>query len=86
MCPLTAANCRYLHASRYDDQITVQTWVRSYNGVRLSMAYVIWLEGRPISEGETDHAFVCNGKPIAVKRSFPVIHDGLMACLVRDKA
>lgn len=26
-CPLTSASCRYLKSSRYDDLVTVQTWI-----------------------------------------------------------
>ena len=28
-CPVIGVRCRYLHPSRYDDLITVQTWVKA---------------------------------------------------------
>jgi acyl-CoA thioester hydrolase len=83
-CPLTGARCRYLQASRYDDLVTVKTWIRSYNGVRLTMAYTVTCNGQLLCDGETDHAFVKDGKPVALSRSMPAIHAGMLECLDRD--
>lgn len=84
--PLTGARCRYLHPSRYDDLVTVQTWISSYNGVRLTMAYAVWHEGRLICDGETDHAFVWQGRPVALGRSLPEVHAKMLAGMARDQA
>jgi acyl-CoA thioester hydrolase len=82
--PLTGARCRYLQPCRYDDLITIQTWIKSYNGVRLTMTYRVWHDGRLICDGETDHAFVLDGRPIALPRSLPAVHAGMLARQVID--
>jgi acyl-CoA thioester hydrolase len=84
-CPVTGARCRYLHPSRYDDLITIQTWVKSYDGLRLTMAYLVFAEGRLICDGETDHAFAYKGRVTALQRSLPDIHARLLAARDRDK-
>jgi len=63
----------------------VQTWITAYNGVRLAMAYCVWVDGDLVCEGETHHAFLANGRPVAVGRSLPDIHEGMLACLQRDQ-
>jgi len=83
-CPLIGARSHYRQFCRYDDLVTVQTWIKDYNGVRLTMAYSIWADGVLVCDGETDHAFVMNGRPVALGRSLPGIHTGMLACLVRD--
>lgn len=85
-CPLTGARSEYLQFSRYDDTVTVQTWIKAYNGVRLTMAYAVWVEGKLACQGETDHAFVMNGRPVSLDRRLPEIHAGMLDCLARDTA
>lgn len=82
--PVIGARCRYLHSSRYDDLITVQSWIKSYSGARLTMAYAVWHEGQLICDGETDHAFVMEGRPVALGRSLPEVHAKMMASMARD--
>jgi len=84
-CPLTGSRTTYHRFCRYDDLVTVQTWITAYNGVRLAMAYCVWVDGDLVCEGETHHAFLANGRPVAVGRSLPDIHEGMLACLQRDQ-
>ncbi len=84
-CPLVGSRCRYHKASRYDDLVTVQAWIKHYTGVRLTMGYIVWVDGQPICDGETDHAFVMNGRPVSVSRCLPDIHAGMLAHLELDR-
>lgn len=91
--PLTGASCRYLKPSRYDDQLIVQAWISHFNGVRLTLSYLVWLDGQIICTGETDHAFVMSGRPVALHRSMPDVfasmqlsHDKDQACLLNNPA
>jgi acyl-CoA thioester hydrolase len=83
-CPLTGARCRFLHASRYDDEITVQTWIKVYDGIHLTMAYQVYTEGKLICDGETDHAFIWKGRVAALSRSLPAVHSCMAAARDRD--
>ena len=85
-CPLTAVRCRYIHPSRYDDLVTVQTWVKAYNGVRLTMEYRVICQDAVICAGETDHAFAWKGRVSAVQRCLPDAHALLAAARDRDSA
>jgi len=85
-CPVTGVRCRFLHPSRYDDLVTVQTWVKSYDGLRLTMAYLVFVDDRLILDGETDHAFIWKGRAAAVQRSLPAIHARLAEVRDRDQS
>jgi acyl-CoA thioester hydrolase len=83
-CPVLGARLNYYKPSRYDDEITVQCWTRAYDGLRLTMAYQVHDGGQVICEGETDHAFVWNGRPAAVQRCLPDVHARLAAACGKD--
>jgi acyl-CoA thioester hydrolase len=83
-CPVTGARCRFMRPSRYDDEICVQTWIRTYDGIRLTMAYLVTSGGQLICDGETDHAFVWKGHATALQRSLPAVHLRMAAAQTRD--
>jgi acyl-CoA thioester hydrolase len=85
-CPVTGARARYRHPSRYDDEIVVQTWIKSYDGLRLGMAYRVLCDERLICDGDTDHAFVWKGRAAALPRSLPDVHTRFAAARDRDQA
>ncbi len=82
--PVTGARCQYLHPSRYDDLVTVQTWISRYNGVRLTMSYAVWRGDELICDGETNHAFVYQGRAVALSRSLPEIHARMLSAMKKD--
>ena len=84
--PLTGSSCRYLKPSRYDDQLIIQTWISRFNGVRLTLSYLVWLDGQPICTGETDHAFVMAGRPVALHRSMPDVFFSMRSSFEKDQA
>lgn len=51
------ANCRYKAPLRYDEEVTVRTWVRKLTGKAVVFAYQIFTkgEGKLAAEGETIH-------------------------------
>jgi acyl-CoA thioester hydrolase len=63
--PVLEAHQRYESPARYDDQLTIEVWIASAKGVRLSFAYRIINEaGKLVLEAETLH--VCTtvkGRP-----------------------
>ena len=55
------ARCRYLFPARYDDELTVMTWIAAATprGVRFGYEITLAESGRKLAEGETKHIF-CN--------------------------
>ena len=51
------ANCRYKAPLRYDEEVTVRTWVRKLTGKAVVFAYQIFTKGerKLAAEGETIH-------------------------------
>jgi len=54
------AHCRYLRPARYDDEITVKTWVLNANRRMVEFHYEIRdaHSGRQLAGGETKHMFL----------------------------
>ena len=82
--PVIGIRCDYLSSARYDDPIDIRAWVASYDGIRLTIGYEVTREGQVLCKGESDHAFVHNGRAVAPKRSLPHVHRILSDCLRRD--
>jgi acyl-CoA thioester hydrolase len=67
--PVIECACRYLHPTRYDDLVTIRTFLVELTRARVGFEYEIWVEcdqGRvKAAEGHTRHFFVNRqGRPI----------------------
>ena len=58
--PLSAADIRYLKPARYDDVLTIRSWICEKPGVRLKIGYEIIRGSDVIATGHTEHAFTNN--------------------------
>ncbi len=59
MMPVTDLTCKYHHAARYDDLITIKTYVREKPMVRIRFEYEIFNEeGLLLNTGSTQLVFV----------------------------
>jgi acyl-CoA thioester hydrolase len=76
--PVVAIHVRYLKPARYDDLITLFVQVARYTGVRLTIKYRVNLGDELLCTGESEHAFLCHGRPTALQKSYPDIHDLLL--------
>lgn len=58
LLPVVEVGARYLKPARYDDELTLESWIASKSKVRVRFQYRIWKpEYRtPITEGFTVHA------------------------------
>lgn len=58
--PVVEAKCRYKHPARYDDEVTVRTWIAQMRTslLRFQYALVRKSDGRLLAEGETVHVVV----------------------------
>ena len=67
------ARCRYLFPARYDDELTVRTWIAAATprGVRFGYEITLADSGRKLAEGETKHIF-CNRqmKPVRLPEKY----------------
>jgi len=54
------AHCRYLRPARYDEEITVKTWIASANRRAVEFQYEISdaQSGRQLAAGQTKHMFL----------------------------
>ncbi len=72
---VTDAQCRYRNAARYDEAITVRTWLKSLNSRMITFGYRILRKEKEevIAEGETRHLCVdSNSKPKSLPKEFAV--------------
>jgi acyl-CoA thioester hydrolase len=70
---VTDVNCRYRNAARYDEAITVRTWLKSLNSRMITFGYRILRKEKEevIAEGETRHLCIdSNGKPKSLPKEF----------------
>jgi acyl-CoA thioester hydrolase len=78
--PVIEASCRYLGPARYDDLLTIRSWVTEFKGLKLKFSYEIMRDGEKLAEGMTLHAFMDgSGKP---KKLSPAIKDRIEKALL----
>jgi acyl-CoA thioester hydrolase len=70
---VTDVHCRYRNSARYDEIITVRTWLKEMNRRMITFGYRILRQNsdRIIAEGETRHLCLdSNGKPKSMPEEF----------------
>lgn len=68
-------HCRYRNSARYDETITVRTWLKGLNKRMVAFGYQILRQekGEVIAEGETRHLCLdSNGKPKSLPEEFVI--------------
>lgn len=83
LIPILETHCIYKKAARYDELITVKTYLSELKGVRIMFKYEVYNENDELlAHGSTVQAFVDKSlKPLNVKKAFPDVYDKLVACL-----
>lgn len=72
MLPVTEADCKYKTPSRYDDLITIRTFVTKLSPARINFGYQIIKETEVIARGNTGHAFMdSTGRPVNLAKKKP---------------
>ena len=80
--PVIKVSCQYKAPARYDDELTVITWIESLRGVRVAFNYEIHRDEQLIARGNTEHAFVNEkGRPIVLRKKNPVLWKKLLQAL-----
>jgi acyl-CoA thioester hydrolase len=70
---VTDVHCRYRNAVRYDETITVRTWLKEMKRRMITFKYEILRQNKEemIAEGETKHLCLdSNGKPKSMPEAF----------------
>lgn len=87
MIPVVSVDCRYKNPASFDDEITVYTKVRKYNGIVIELEYEVRRDSDTvvIVTGSSSHCFVDakSFKPINLKRTRPDMH-GKFAAITED--
>lgn len=79
--PVVEAGLHYKQPGRYDEVLTVETTVAELTVAKVRFAYRILRDGVLLCEGFTVHAFVADGRPVALPKVAPDLFDGLKAHL-----
>lgn len=67
--PVLSYTCDIKHSTYFGDEVEIETNVKEYNGVRLTMQYEMKVNERIVATGETKHCFVgANGRPIRLNK------------------
>ncbi len=83
--PVLKAYCEYKHAARYDDLLTVITFIESLQYVRTVFNYEIRRDDKKIGGGYTEHAFINEaGRPVVLKKISPFLWNRLYKALEND--
>lgn len=82
--PVLHVSCDYKRMVRFDEEVTVQTTMKSYSGVKFSVEYLVTdKSGDTVYvTGESDHCFVNESmKPVSLKKVAPDMHEKFMKVL-----
>ncbi len=83
--PVLKAYCEYKHAARYDDLLTIITFIESLQYVRTVFNYEIRRDDKKIAGGYTEHAFINEaGRPVVLKKISPFLWNRLYKALESD--
>lgn len=79
LLPCVEAHCRYKHPARYDDEVTITTWLEGLSPHTVTFGYRIEREERLLAEGWTKHGF-CNPEGKLLRKPQPFF--GMLSALV----
>lgn len=85
--PVLSVEADYLRMIRFGVSVTVKTWVKEYNGIKLTMAYEVTDDKTQMihCRGTTKHCFLNQkGRPISLKKEYPDIHELFMNIFRKD--
>lgn len=81
MSPVLAVTAEYLRTVGYGDVVDIKTWVKEYNGIKLTVGYEVTSEatGMVHCRGTSKHCFIDRaGRPLSLKQKSPHFHEMFM--------
>ena len=85
--PVVSVEVNYRRPCTYDDEIAIEVSIEKYSGVRFDVAYAMRKvgSGEEVANARSSHCFITpEGRPVAVKRSFPDFDAALRAVIEAD--
>ena len=85
--PVVGVECQYKHTTTFNDEICIHVEIIEFKGVKLVIRYKMTNNktGELVLIGKSEHCFVDKeGKPIILKRQFPVYDKVLRDLVVKE--
>ena len=85
--PVVSVSCEYRSPVRFDDAVEIKTSLSGYNGVRMTLKYVMTnlTDGKICTLAESSHCFLgTDGNVVILKRNYPEIHKLLTENLLSE--
>ena len=86
--PVLSVEASYLRMLRFGDSVTIESWIKEYNGIKLTVAYEVVSDktGKVHCKGSSKHCFLdSSGIPLSLKQSCPQIHELFLKGLQEHK-
>lgn len=86
--PVVSVNCEYKQMTTYSDEIEIEVALEKYTGVKLLLSYTMRNLGTNeiVAKASSTHCFLDEGgRPIAVKKRAPKLHEILREIAQKDK-
>ena len=84
MIPLIESHCKYIQSAKYEDEITIETWIEEMNGAKVVFNYSVIrdFDKKVLAKGSTVHAFVNEKfRIVNLKKKGPRIWEKLQTLL-----
>ncbi len=78
--PVIDLSISYKKSAKYGDLISIHTWIKEYNGLRIKYEYEIKQNDTVLAIGISEHVCVRkdNFRPISIKKHFPNWHEAYL--------
>ncbi len=86
MMPVIAVDCRYKQGAVYNEEVSIETEVSFFNGIKLVFNYKVYnSEKTLLVDGSSTHCFVdMSFKPVRLKKTNPDLYSRLNLLLKED--
>lgn len=78
LSPVLAVDATYLRMIYYGDTAIIRTYIKKYNGIKLTVGYEVFSEktGKKHCSGQSKHCFLSKkGNPLSLKQTSPAFHE-----------
>lgn len=75
--PVLSVEADYLRMLHFGDEITIRTYIKEYNGIKLTVGYQVMNDetGKVHCRGSSKHCFLSKeGRPLSLKQACPSFH------------
>lgn len=78
LSPVLSVQADYLRMVYFGDVVTIDTFIKNYNGIKLQVGYEVVSEKTKMvhCRGTSKHCFISReGRPVSLKQACPKFHD-----------